>query len=136
VTGRVEGKVALVTGAESAAGGVVGLARASALMLAREGAKVVATDIVPKEQDSVVDEIRSLGGEAIFVCHDVALESGWQNSIAAALEAFGKLDVLVNMAVRSRSTAVSRTRPSRTGAGTWRSIWTGSSSAPNTASRR
>ncbi len=90
--------MALVTGAESAAGGVVGLARASALMLAREGAKVVATDIVPKEQDSVVDEIRSLGGEAIFVCHDVALESAWQNSIAAALEAFGKLDVLVNMA--------------------------------------
>ncbi len=90
--------MALVTGAESAAGGVVGLARASALMLAREGAKVVATDIAPKDQDSVVDEIRGFGGEAIFVRHDVSLESGWQDSIAAALEAFGKLDVLVNMA--------------------------------------
>ncbi len=90
--------MALVTGAESAADGVVGLARASALMLAREGAKVVATDIAPKDQDSVVDEIRGFGGEAIFVRHDVSLESGWQDSIAAALEAFGKLDVLVNMA--------------------------------------
>ena len=44
MSGRVKDKVALLTGAESAAGGVVGLARASALMLAREGAKVVAID--------------------------------------------------------------------------------------------
>ena len=95
---RVKDKVALITGAESAAGGIVGLARASALMLAREGAKVVATDIAVKTTGSVVDEIREGGGEAIFVHHDVAAEDDWQAAIAAALDAFGKLDILVNMA--------------------------------------
>ena len=96
MTGRVEGKVALVTGAESAEGGVVGLARASALVLADEGAKVVATDINPK--GSVVEEIRDRGGEAIFVRHDVSIEDDWRTSIAAALDSFGTLDVVVNMA--------------------------------------
>ncbi len=95
---RVKDKVALITGAESAAGEVVGLARASALMLAREGAKVVATDIAEKTAGSVVDEIRGGGGEAIFVRHDVAAEDDWQTSIAVALDTFGKLDILVNMA--------------------------------------
>ena len=98
MTGRVEGKVALVTGAESAEGGVVGLARASALMLADEGAKVVAPDINPKTKGSVAEEIRDRGGEAIFVRHDVSIEDDWRTSIAAALDSFGTLDVVVNMA--------------------------------------
>ena len=98
MSGRVDDKVALLTGAESAAGGVVGLARASALMLAREGAKVVATDITAKPRGSVVEEIRGAGGEAIFVRHDVSVEADWQTSIEAALDTFGRLDILVNMA--------------------------------------
>jgi 3(or 17)beta-hydroxysteroid dehydrogenase len=98
MSGRVKDKVALLTGAESAAGGVVGLARASALMLAREGAKVVATDIAPKAEGSVAEEIHGNGGEAIFVRQDVSVEADWQKAIAAALDAFGKVDIVVNMA--------------------------------------
>ncbi len=98
MSGRVEGKVALVTGAESAAGGIVGLARASALMLADQGAKVVATDIAAKTRGSVVEEILGRGGEAIFHRHDVSRETDWQDAIATALDAYGKLDILVNMA--------------------------------------
>ena len=106
---RVKNKVALVTGAESAVGGLIGMGRASALMLASEGAKVVATDIAPKTEGSVAEEIRDGGGEAIFVHHDVSSEEGWEAAIAAALEAFGSLDILVNMAGRSHDGNVEET---------------------------
>jgi 3(or 17)beta-hydroxysteroid dehydrogenase len=106
---RVKDKVALVTGAESADGAVLGLGRASALMLAREGAKVVATDIAPRAHDSVVNEIRGAGGEAIFVRHDVAAEAQWQAAVETALDAFGRLDILVNMAGISQDGSVEDT---------------------------
>ena len=106
---RVKGKVALVTGAESADGEVVGLGRASALMLAREGAKVVATDIAPRAQGSVADEIRGAGGEAISVRHDVSAEADWQGAIEAAFAAFGRLDVVVNVAGLSQDGSVEDT---------------------------
>ena len=65
---RVKDKVALVTGAENLDGETVGLGRAAALMLAREGSKVVATDIVKRAGDSVVDEILYLASdESSFV---------------------------------------------------------------------
>ncbi len=98
--------MALVTGAESADGEVIGLGRAAALMLAREGAKVVATDIAPRESGSVVDEIRGAGGEAIFVRHDVSVESDWLAAIDATLGAFGRLDILVNMAGLSQDGSI------------------------------
>ena len=95
---RVKDKVALVTGAENLDGETVGLGRAAALMLAREGSKVVATDIVKRAGDSVVDEIRGFGGEAIYAHLDASSEADWQAAIAATLDAFGRLDILVNMA--------------------------------------
>ena len=107
--GRVEGKVALVTGAESADGEFVGLGRASALMLAREGAKVVATDIAQRTEGSVAEEIRDGGGEAVSVRHDVTSEDDWEAAIAAALEAFGRLDIVVNMAGISHAGSVEGT---------------------------
>ncbi len=106
---RVKGKVALVTGAESVDGEVLGLGRASALLLAREGAKVVATDIALREQGSVVDDIRAAGGEAISVRHDVSAEDDWRAAIEAALDAFGRLDILVNMAGLSQDGSIEDT---------------------------
>jgi 3(or 17)beta-hydroxysteroid dehydrogenase len=107
--GRVKDKVALVTGAESADGEFVGLGRASALLLAGEGAKVVATDIVPGSQGSVAEEIRDGGGEAIAVRHDVTSEADWEAAVAAALEAFGRLDIVVNMAGASQVGSIEET---------------------------
>lgn len=89
---RVEGKTALVTGAG------LGLGRATALLLAREGARVVATDIKERDGNSVVDEIIADGGEAMFLRQDVSNEAAWAATVAATVDRFGKLDVLVNNA--------------------------------------
>ncbi|MDQ2763377.1 MAG: glucose 1-dehydrogenase [Pseudomonadota bacterium] len=90
--GRVDGKIALVTGAS------VGLGRAAAVMLAREGASVVVTDLRESEGLDVVRQIEKHGGHALFLKHDVAQEEEWQQVISATKERFGKLDVLVNNA--------------------------------------
>jgi len=89
---RVKGKVAIITGAAG------GLGKAQALLLAREGAKIVLTDIVESEPKETVDEIRAAGGEAIFVRHDVTSEEDWAAVMRQTLAAFGRVDVLVNNA--------------------------------------
>jgi len=89
---RVAGKVALVTGAG------LGLGRACAKMLAREGAKLIVSDIKEEEGRLIADEIVEAGGEAMFVRHDVASEADWDAAIAAAVRRFGRLDILVNNA--------------------------------------
>jgi NAD(P)-dependent dehydrogenase (short-subunit alcohol dehydrogenase family) len=91
-TGRVEGKVALVTG------GASGLGAASARRLAAEGAKVVLTDVAADAGLSVADQIEDAGGAALFSPHDVTSEDDWRRVVASALERFGRLDVLVNNA--------------------------------------
>lgn len=90
--GRVDGKVALITG------GRRGLGKASAIMLAREGAKVAISDRKEEGADAVINEITKGGGEAIFILQDVTKEEDWKRTIAAVLERFGKLDILVNNA--------------------------------------
>lgn len=90
--GRVTGKVALVTGA------ALGIGKASAEMLAREGAKVVVSDLKADEGEAVVRAIRDAGGDAIFVQHDASKEADWAKAIAATFEAFGKLNIVVNNA--------------------------------------
>jgi|CXWL01.1.fsa_nt_gi NAD(P)-dependent dehydrogenase (short-subunit alcohol dehydrogenase family) len=90
--GRVAGKVTLVTG------GGLGLGRASALLLAQEGARVVVTDVKESEGKRVADEIVDAGGEAIFLRHDVASEADWRRALETTLSRFGRLDVLVNNA--------------------------------------
>jgi len=89
---RVKGKVAIITGAAG------GLGRAQALLLAKEGAKIVLTDIIEAEPKKTVEEIRRAGGEAIFVKHDVTSEEDWAEVIRQTLSSFGRLDVLVNNA--------------------------------------
>ena len=89
---RVKGKVALVTG------GRRGLGKAIAILLAREGAKVVITDHKEEGAEVVVQEIERSGGEAMFLKHDVANEEDWRLAIDKTVDRFGRLDVLVNNA--------------------------------------
>ena len=90
--GRVQGKVALVTGA------ALGIGAATARLLAREGAAVVLTDIKDEVGRLVATEICDGGGQAMYLHHDVADEAAWERVVAAAVERFGRLDILVNNA--------------------------------------
>ncbi len=89
---RVKGKVAIVTG------GAQGLGEAHALLLAKEGAKVVVTDIKKAKGERVAAKIKRRGGEAIFIKQDVSIESEWHRVISMTLRKFGRLDILVNNA--------------------------------------
>lgn len=89
---RVSGKVAIVTGAAS------GLGRAISLLLSREGAKVVATDVNEGGGKATLDAIKATGNEALFIRHDVSKEKEWEEATKATLDRFGRLDVLVNCA--------------------------------------
>jgi len=90
--GRVDGKVALITG------GSMGMGRTHALRLALEGAKVIITDISDAEGQQVVDEIKGAGGEAIYRRLDVVDEANWKAVVKECMEIYGKIDVLVNNA--------------------------------------
>ena len=87
--GQVDGKVAIVTG------GASGIGAACAATLAREGAKVVVTDLDDAGGHRVVHQIGGAGGEAIYLHHDVSLEDTWPAIIDATLRRFGRLDVMV-----------------------------------------
>lgn len=86
--GRVEGKVAIITG------GASGLGAEDARFLAREGAKVVITDV----QDELGAQVAAEIPGAIYLHHDVRSESRWNEVVAETIKAFGRLDVLVNNA--------------------------------------
>jgi 3(or 17)beta-hydroxysteroid dehydrogenase len=87
--GRVEGKVAIVTG------GASGMGRADARLLAAEGAKVVVADLNEADGTAVAQEI---GDNAVFMRLDVSDEQNWQEVVARTMETFGQLDILVNNA--------------------------------------
>jgi 3(or 17)beta-hydroxysteroid dehydrogenase len=90
---RLEGKVALVTGAAS------GLGRADAVALVREGARVVVSDVNESGGESLAAELNRLRSDAAwFQKHDVRDEARWQAVIADTIRRFGHLDVLVNNA--------------------------------------
>jgi 3(or 17)beta-hydroxysteroid dehydrogenase len=90
--GRVAGKVALVTG------GSKGIGEAIARLLAREGARVVVTDLDAKAGKAVCAAITADGGEALFIKQDVTDEARWPRVVAQARKAFGGLHILVNNA--------------------------------------
>ena len=101
---RVDGKVAIVTGAAA------GLGRASALMLAREGARVAVTDVNEEDGRSVVEEIAGDGAQALFVRQDVASEADWSKTIETVLAEFGRLDVLSDSLRKQILDAIELTR--------------------------
>ncbi|GAK43548.1 short chain dehydrogenase [Tepidicaulis marinus] len=91
--GRVESKMAFVTG------GAQGLGRASALLMAKEGAKVTVADINEAGAKKVADEINAAyPGKGFAVALDVTSESQWQSALDEAVSAMGGLNVLVNNA--------------------------------------
>ncbi len=89
---RIEGKVALVTGAAQ------GIGRAIALLLAREGARVAVADINLEKIQEAGREIESLGREALALGGNVAQAADAEAMVAKTLEKFGRLDILVNNA--------------------------------------
>ena len=104
---RLANKVAIVTGAAS------GMGAATARLFAREGAKVVLSDLLEAEGQEVTASIASAGGEARFWRHDVASEADWDAVVAGTFAAYGAVDILINNA------GVSGSDPDRLSMATW-----------------
>ena len=89
---RLANKVAVITGASN------GMGAAEAKLFASEGAQVILADLLEKEGQEQVVQIRSSGGKASFERLDVTLESQWDLLVHKVVERFGSLDILVNNA--------------------------------------
>lgn len=90
--GKLDGKVALISG------GARGQGAAEAETFVREGAKVVFGDVRDDDGRKVEAAIRAAGGEATYLHLDVSSEADWQRAVQAAVDRYGKLDVLINNA--------------------------------------
>ncbi len=90
--GRLEGKVAIVTGSAR------GIGREIALCFAKEGASIVVNDVLTKEMEATAQEIRSLGRKAIAVKTDVSQKKEVQSLFEKTLEEYERIDILVNNA--------------------------------------
>ena len=89
---RLEGKTALVTGGGS------GIGRATALLFAREGARVVVSDLREADALETADAVRAAGGQAATAAGDVSRSADAAGMVRTAVQSFGRLDVLVNSA--------------------------------------
>jgi len=96
---RLEGKVAIVSGAAS------GMGAATARRFAKEGAKVVIADMLEDQGRQVAAEITRSNGTAEFMRLDVTNEDDWRAVVDATVQKYGKLDILVNNAGISGSAA-------------------------------
>ena len=107
--GRAEGKIALVTGADS------GIGRATAFLLAQEGARVIVTDIASAGAEQVSEDINRRGGLAIWKTLDVCRERDWEEALSTT--GWQPLDVLVANA------GISFAKPiTETSLGEWRRV--------------
>ena len=94
--GRVEGKVALVVGGGQTPGATIGNGRATAELLAREGARVAVADMHVERAQETVDQIKKDGGEAIALQVDVTSEESCKKLVEDTLARYGRLDILHN----------------------------------------
>ena len=92
MAGRLDGKVALISG------GARGQGASEGKLFAREGAKVVLGDVLDTEGLQTVREIEAAGGSAVYIHLDVTQETDWKNAVGVAVRNFGKLNILVNNA--------------------------------------
>ncbi|WP_164667215.1 SDR family NAD(P)-dependent oxidoreductase [Virgibacillus doumboii] len=98
--GRLTGKVAIITGAAS------GMGYEEAMLFAKEGAKVVATDLNESAVQAAVKKITSNGGDAIAIQHNVANKEDWEAVYQQTIEKYSKLDILVNNAGISQAASM------------------------------
>ena len=110
MAGRLEGKVALITG------GASGIGRGCALRFAAEGAAIVVADVNGERAENVVAEVIAAGGAAESVVADTASEASVDNMVAAAIKAFGQVDACVAAAGISHANYVSREIEDQAGA--------------------
>ncbi|MFG2885140.1 glucose 1-dehydrogenase [Streptomyces sp. NPDC048297] len=97
MSGRLDGRTVVVTGAGRGQGA------AEARLFAEHGARVVLTDVREEEGRAVAGE---LGDQGLFVTHDVTDAAGWQQVVRAGLDAFGRIDALVNNAALWRTAPI------------------------------
>ncbi len=89
---RLDGKVALITG------GASGMGMVASKLFASEGARIALTDVADEAGEQVAKEIEAAGGEAVYVHADVSAQADAEAMVRAAVERFGRLDVLYNNA--------------------------------------
>ena len=104
---RLKNKIAIITG------GASGMGASTAEIFAREGAKVVVTDLLVDESTQIVDEIGQSGGSARFQKLDVSIETDWDSVVTAAMATEGRIDILINNA------GVSGSHPDKLNTDTW-----------------
>jgi 3-oxoacyl-[acyl-carrier protein] reductase len=92
MSGRLNGKIAIITGAGS------GVGHASALLFAEEGAKIACADLNAETAAKTADEIKAAGGDAVSVRADVSDPAAVKNLVAQTISAFGRVDIIFNCA--------------------------------------
>ena len=97
--GKIDGKVAIITGAAS------GIGKATAILFAQEGAKVVVADVLDKLGEETVKTINESGGKAVFVHADVSKAEDVKNMVKKAVDTYGRLDIIFNNAGIEGATA-------------------------------
>jgi len=105
---KLENKVAIVTGSGS------GIGRATALRLAKEGADIVVCDVNQAGIDETVQLVSAQGGKAVGIACNVAERANAQDIVSAALDQFGKLDILINNAGITRDALTVRIKDGET----------------------
>lgn len=133
---RLAGKIALITGAAAGVEGeVMGFGGAAARLFAREGAKVILTDIKEDMGHRTAAQIQENGGDAILMRLDVTREEDWQESVQTAVSRYGGLHILFNNA---GMVPVPRSRKRQWSSGTarWACTLRGCFSVPSMLSRK